>query len=91
MRDRSRFRESLWVNAKFYIWVVLIGGIAGVWFFLVSDMYIFLILFLKFSSFASLQGWIIGFSNTYGLCFVVLLLGVGLVELPVEYDLSISI
>ena len=89
MRIRSRFREALWVNAKFYIWIVLIGGIAGVWFFFVSDMYIFSSYFLNFSSFASLQGWIIGISNKYGLCFVVRLLGVGLVELPVKYGISV--
>lgn len=84
LRDRSRFREALWVNAKFYIWIVVIGGVAGVWFFFASDMYIFPFFFHNFSSFVSLQGWIIGLSNTYGLCFVVLLLGVGLVELPVK-------
>lgn len=27
------------MNAKFYMWVVVVGGVAGVWFFLASDMY----------------------------------------------------
>lgn len=71
------------MNAKFYIWVGLVGGVAGVWFFLASDMYSFMIS-NHLSSFVSLQGWIIGLSNTYGLCFVVFLLGAGLVELPVK-------
>ena len=35
-------------------------------------------------SFSNLQGWVIGLSNSYGLLFVVFLLGPGLVELPVK-------
>lgn len=45
---------------------------------------ILLLSLIIYSSFVSLQGWIIGLSNTYGLCFVVFLLGPGLVELPVK-------
>lgn len=36
---RYRFREALWVNAKFYIIIGIVGGIAGIWFFLASEMY----------------------------------------------------
>lgn len=36
---RFRFREALWVNAKFYIIVVIVAAVAGVWFLFSGSMY----------------------------------------------------
>ena len=41
------------------------------------------LLALDCRSFSSLQGIVIALMNTYGLCYVVIYLGFGLVELPV--------
>lgn len=42
-------------------------------------------------SLKNLQALVIGLSNSYGLCFVVLLLGPGIVELPVRYDCEMGL
>ncbi|KNB42536.1 hypothetical protein JH06_3943 [Blastocystis sp. subtype 4] len=63
-----RLKEALWVNARFYIIVGVVGGVGGFLFARISDL-----------SLKNLQALVIGLSNSY-----VLLLGPGIVELPVS-------
>ena len=44
-----------------------------------------------YRDFHSILPLVIGFSNTYGLCFSVFLLGPGLVELPVRFNLLVGL
>ena len=71
------------MNARFYIIVGLVGGIGGFLFARISDLCAFSHLFTS-RKLDSIQPLVIGLSNSYGLCFVVFLLGPGLVELPVR-------
>lgn len=41
LKRRKRFKESLWVNASFYIRIVIIVGIAGPIFLIVSKTFYF--------------------------------------------------
>ena len=71
------------MNARFYIIVGLVGGIGGFLFARISDLCDFSHCFTS-SKLDSIQPLVIGLSNSYGLGFVVFLLGPGLVELPVR-------
>ena len=83
MERSYRLKEALWVNAKFYIIVGLVGGIGGFLFARISDLYGFSRR-LTSRKLDSIQPLVMGLCNSYGLCFVVFLLGPGLVELPVR-------
>ncbi|KAK8833395.1 hypothetical protein WA577_000360, partial [Blastocystis sp. JDR] len=72
-KPSSRFKESLWVNAKFYVNLVPLIVVIVIWY-----------LIAKKGDTSGVQGLIIALSNTYGLLFVIFLLGPGLVELPIN-------
>ena len=73
------------MNARFYIIVGIVGGVGGFVFARISDLYL-KGEWMTSRSLKNLQALVIGLSNSYGLCFVVLLLGPGIVELPVRYN-----
>ena len=65
---------------------MIIVGIAGPIFMIVSRTYFIYCLFflILYSSIQEIQSLVIALSNSYGLVLVVLLLGPGLIELPVK-------